>query len=43
MVKDVNGLILRHVVEVRRMWAEYFEQVLNVEFAREASINVYRW
>ena len=30
MVKDVNGQILRDGVEVRRRWAEYFEQVLNV-------------
>ena len=28
MVKDVNGQILRDGVEVRRRWAEYFEQVL---------------
>ena len=32
MVKDVN--------EVRRRWAEYFEQVLNVADVREANINV---
>ena len=31
MVKDVNGKILRDGVEVRRRWAEYFEQVLNVK------------
>ena len=30
MVKDVNGQILRDGVEVRRRWAEYFKQVLNV-------------
>ena len=30
MVKDVNGQILRDGVAVRRRWAEYFEQVLNV-------------
>ena len=30
MVKDVNGQILRDSVEVRRRWAEYFEQVLNI-------------
>ena len=30
MVKDVNGQTLRDGVEVRRRWAEYFEQVLNV-------------
>ena len=40
MVKEVNGQILREGVEVRRRWAEYFEQVLNVEDVREANINV---
>ena len=30
MVKHVNGQILPDGVEVRRRWAEYFEQVLNV-------------
>ena len=40
MVKDVNGQILRDGVEVRRRWAEYFEQVLNVANVREANINV---
>ena len=40
MVKDVNGQILREGVEVRRRWAEYFEQVLNVADDREANINV---
>ena len=30
MVNDVNGQILRDGVEVRRRWAEYFVQVLNV-------------
>ena len=34
MVKDVNGQILRDGVEERRRWAEYFEQVLNVEDVR---------
>ena len=28
MVKDVSGQILRNGVEVRRRWAQYFEQVL---------------
>ena len=37
-VKDVNGQILRDGVEVRRKWAEYFEQLLNVEDVREANI-----
>ena len=40
MVKDVNGPILRNGVVVRRIWAEYFEQVLNVADVREANINV---
>ena len=40
MVKNVNGQILRDGVEVRRKWAEYFEQLLNVEDVREANINV---
>ena len=35
MVKDVNGQILRDGEEVRRRWAEYFEQVLNVADVRE--------
>ena len=39
-VKDVNVPILRDGVEVRRRWAEYFEQVLNVSNVREANINV---
>ena len=40
MVRDVNGQILRDGVEVRRRWAEYFEQVLNVADAREEYIDV---
>ena len=40
MVKDVNSQILRDGVEVRRRWAEYFEQVLNVADVRESNINV---
>ena len=40
MAKDVNGQILRYVVQVRSRWAEYFEQVLNVADVREANINV---
>ena len=40
MVKDVDGQILRDGVEVRRRWAQYFEQVLNVADAREANMNV---
>ena len=41
MVKDVNGQILRRYgAEVRRTWAEVFEQVLNVADVREANIIV---
>ena len=40
MVKDVNGQILHDGVEVRRRWAEYFEQVLNVADVREAKFNI---
>ena len=40
MVKVVNGQILWDGVEVRRKWAKYFEQVLNVADVREANINV---
>ena len=40
MVNDVNGQILPDGVEVRRRWAEYFEQVLNDADVREANINV---
>ena len=36
----MNGQILRDGVEVRRRWAEYIEQVLNVADVREANINV---
>ena len=35
MVKDVNGQILHNGIEVRRRWAEYFEEVLNVADVRE--------
>ena len=41
LVKDVIGQILHDGVEVRRKWAEYFEQVLNVADVREANINVF--
>ena len=34
IVKDVNVQILRDGVEVRRRWAEYFKQVMNVEDVR---------
>ena len=40
MAKNVNGQILREGVEVRRRWAGYFEQVLNVAVVKEANINV---
>ena len=35
MVKDVNGQIMRDGIEVRRRWAEYFQQVLNEEDVSE--------
>ena len=38
--KDVHGQILRNGVEVRRRWAEYFQQVLNVADGKEANIHV---
>ena len=40
MVKDVNGQILLDGVEVRRRWADYFEQVLNEADVREKNMNV---
>ena len=40
VVKDVKGKILLDGVEVRRRWAEDFEQVLNMADVREANINV---
>ena len=40
LVKDVNGRIFCDGVEVRRRWAEYFEQVLNVADVGEENINV---
>ena len=40
MVKVENSQVLRDGVEMRRRWAEYFEQVLNVEDIRDANINV---
>ena len=40
MVKDVSDQILRDDVEVRRRWAEYFEQILDVADVREANINI---
>ena len=36
-VKDVNGRLLRGN-EVRKRWAEYFEELLNVQEGREADI-----
>ena len=35
-----NGQIFCDGVEVKRRWAEYFEQVLNVADVREANIDV---
>ena len=40
MANDVNSQILRDGVEVRRRWAEYLEQALNVVDVKEANINV---
>ena len=40
MVKDINGQILLDGAEVRRRWAEYFEQVLNVADVVEANIYI---
>ena len=40
MVKDVNGQILRDGVGERRGWAEYLEQVLNMEHIRKANMNI---
>ena len=37
-VKDVNGRLLRGN-EARKRWAEYFEELLNVQEDREADIN----
>ena len=39
MVKEVNDQVLRDGVEVRRSWAEYFEQVLNEADVTEENIN----
>ena len=36
-VKDVNGRLLRGN-EARKRWAEYFEELLNVQEDREADI-----
>ena len=43
LVEDVNGQIVSDGVEVRRRWAEYFEQVLNVADLREANIYQCSW
>ena len=40
MAKDVNGQILHDGAEVRKRWAEYFEQVLNVADVKEENIDV---
>ena len=36
-MKDVNGRLLRGS-EARKRWAEYFEELLNVQEDREADI-----
>ena len=41
MVMDVNVQILRDGVDLRKRWAEYFEQVLNGAGVREANINIF--
>ena len=41
IVNDVNGQIMRNGVEVRRRFAEYFEQQLNAEDIREANTNAF--
>ena len=38
VVKDVNGQLLLESGDVRKRWAEYFDDLLNVEDAREADI-----
>ena len=43
MVKDISGQMLRDGEEVRRRWAEYFEQDLNVADVKEVNINVVGW
>ena len=40
MVKVVNCQILWDGVAVRKRWAEYIEQVMNVKDARKRNINV---
>ena len=40
-VKDVNGRLLRGN-EARKRWAEYFEELLNVQEDREANIEALR-
>ena len=39
--KNVNGQLFRDGVEMRRRWAETFEQLPNVEDVREANIYVF--
>ena len=39
IVKDVNGRLLRGS-EARKRWAEYFDELLNVQEDREADIVV---
>ena len=38
VVKDGNGQLLLESVDVQKRWAEYFDDLLNVEDAREADI-----
>ena len=41
IIKNVNGQIVWDGFAWVRRWAEYFEQVLNVEDVRELNINVF--
>ena len=38
-VKEVNGSLLLESGDVRKRWAEYFEELVNVEDPREANID----
>ena len=40
MVKDVNGQILRDGVDVRRRWAEYFQQVMKMSGKRIGQLSL---
>ena len=40
IIKDMNVQTLWDNIEVRRRWADYFEQVLDVQYVMETNINV---